>query len=131
MDIPDSYKTKFSKKRFIEALESWPSDVGAPLMLLSALMGEAFEWEKWDKLIPFIKWPDGWEIKARPAFNGAIIRYKVRRNDAKEFSIYLDCYNALGMFTGPYWEAYPIDGDTFRCGLKEVDKLVEAIKESK
>lgn len=121
-----------TKEEIVLAIESWPIRGDEPPRdILSLLAGEAFEWRKWAKEIPFIKWPSGWLIKAVPPYGGAVIRYLIKKPDGQEISVYLDCYCSLGFFTEPYWEAYPINGDTFRCGLNEIYELIDAIENSK
>lgn len=98
-------------------------------------MSVAFEWDKYIAIIPEITFPDGWRIQIIPPYAGAIIRFRAFFND-KEISVYLDGFNILGYYkcendkeSVPYWEAYPIDGDTFRCNMKDVDELINAMKE--
>lgn len=84
------------------------------------------EYKKWEKLIPFIKFPADWEIKIIPPFGGAVLRFVVRRGE-NIVSVYLDCYDRLGSYGEPYWEIYPCKPDTYRCPMNEVDDLLEAI----
>lgn len=90
---------------------------------------ELFEWDKWREEIPFINFPERFEVKIIPPFGGAVARFQVRDKDYKDtwVSVYLDCYDMLGYYEEPYWEIYPYKDDTYRCGMNEVDKLVEAI----
>jgi len=87
------------------------------------------ETRKWVDEIPFIKFSSEWEIQIIPPFTGATVRFRVKKGDA-QVSIYLDCYDKLGYFGSPYWEVYPHEGDTFRCGINETDELLQAIQES-
>ena len=97
---------------------------------------KAFEWKQWPGLIPFIQWPEDVEVKATPPFGGAVIRYNVKLRDVdKEIafvSVYLDCYDLMGVVHAPYWEIFPsIDGYTERFLLSEpVEDMVSAIVES-
>lgn len=84
------------------------------------------EWNKWATEIPYISWPTAWQIKAVPPFHGAIIRYRVKKGD-KDVSVYLDCYDILGVVGEPYWEVYPVEGDVGRCLMNETDRLLEII----
>lgn len=88
-----------------------------------------YEWRKWSREIPYIKFPGNWEVKAIPPFGGAIIRYVIKHeNSNDDISIYLDCYGELGAVGEPYWELYPdIDGDAFRCGMNDIDDLLEKL----
>lgn len=94
------------------------------------------EWERlynargWCDEIPFIPFKQGWLVKPIPPFAGAVVRFLVSTNGKEYVSVYLDCYDQLGIWNSPYWELYPYHGDTFRCSMKEVDKLVEAIETS-
>jgi hypothetical protein len=81
--------------------------------------------EKLD-IIPFIKFPEDWEIQVIPPFGGATARFRVRKNN-KIISAYLDCYDKLGSMGVPYWEIYPYNGDIYRCEMNEVRKLILAI----
>jgi hypothetical protein len=45
-------------------------------------------------------------------------------------SIYLDCLDRLGAMDIPYWAVYPLDGEIFRCGIKESKQLLTAIKKA-
>lgn len=100
----------------------------------SAKMYTAFEWDKYMSTIPEITFPDGWRIKIIPPYAGAIIRF-IASFKNKEISVYLDGFHMLGVYSFkseervPYWEAYPINGDTFRCDMKDVNELIHAMKE--
>ena len=65
------------------------------------------ESQKWTKEIPNINFHEEWDIKITPPFGGAVVRFRV--ND--RVSVYLDCYNRLGVWDGPYWEIYPVNDD--------------------
>ncbi|MFA5760256.1 MAG: hypothetical protein WC877_00575 [Dehalococcoidales bacterium] len=96
-------------------------------MRLSSELSIAAEWKKWTKEIPFVNWPSEWEVKAIPPFGGSIIRYLVRLKQYPDhdISIYLDCYDELGVVGQPYWEIYPAnEGDTYRCLMNDVDELI-------
>jgi hypothetical protein len=92
------------------------------------------EWERmydareWCGKIPFIPFKQGWLVRPIPPFAGAVVRFLVSKNGKTYTSVYLDCYSQLGCWDAPYWEVYPYDGDTFRCNMNEVDRLVEAIE---
>ena len=87
------------------------------------------EYHKWQCEIPFIKFESEWEVKVIPPFGGAVVRFVIQYNN-KRVSVYLDCYDSLGLVGEPYWEIYPYYGDTFRTGMNNVGELVAAIKES-
>lgn len=89
------------------------------------------EYPKWQQEIPYINFPSSWLIKAIPPYNGAIICYNIKhKNYASFVSIYLDCYDELGIMGQPYWEIYPIKDDCYRCYLNEVDSLLSVINQS-
>lgn len=92
----------------------------------------AHEWRKWIDLIPFINWPEEWEVKAIPPFGGAIVRYQVRLkgDDEHVASIYLDCYDELGYYGKPYWEVCPVGEDVGRCDMADIKRLFELIETS-
>jgi len=90
---------------------------------------EVMETVKWVDKIPTINFPTSWAIRVIPPFNGAVVRFRVKKGNAS-VSIYLDCYDNLGIYGSPYWEVYPHNDDVFRCGINEVDRLLKAISES-
>jgi len=88
------------------------------------------EHEKWNKEIPFLKFPTEWMVKVSPPSVGAVVRFQIKKGEAW-VSIYLDCYENLGFYGGkPYWEVYPYNDDTFRCGINDTDELLNAITQS-
>ena len=88
------------------------------------------ESRKWVKEIPFISFNPKWKVKVVPPFTGAVIRFVVSFNN-REISVYLDCYRTLGTCSHPYWEAYPINDDTARFGMNDVDSLIETINKER
>lgn len=88
---------------------------------------ELFEWRKWTKEIPFIKFPASWSIKPMPPFGGAVARFRVMRGEDGPVSIYLDCYEQIGSYEEPYWEVCPFDGDVGRCPMADTKELVRMI----
>lgn len=87
------------------------------------------EHSKWLKEIPYIPIKDGWEVQISPPFAGAVVRFRVKSNES-EVSVYLDCYDRLGIFGSPYWEVYPYDGDVYRVEMNAVDELIKTIQHS-
>ena len=87
------------------------------------------DFRKWADEIPFLKFPEKWEIQISPPWGGAVVRFRIKCGKA-HVSIYLDCYENLGYVGQPYWEIYPYSGDTYRCFLNETDELLKAISES-
>jgi hypothetical protein len=108
-------------------------------MMASIECEEKFEWRKWMTEIPFINFPSNWSIRIIPPMTAAVVRFRVaeREKEDREISVYLDCYNCLGLFTGsdekpePYWEIYPAaDGDVERYEMKDISGLLAGITES-
>lgn len=88
----------------------------------------AYEYEKWIQLMPPLHFKQDWAVRVIPPFGGAIVRFWIDYN-GRHVSCYLDCYNELGFYNGPYWELYPYQDDVWRCGMMETDKLMEKITE--
>lgn len=86
-------------------------------------------WRKEISSIPFIQFPSNWKIQIIPPFGDAVVRFRVKLPSGKEKSVYLDSRESLGVYEGlvPYWEVYPHQGDVIRCGINEVEKLLEYI----
>jgi len=97
------------------------------------IMETEYEWNKWTKEIPNITFKEEWNVKIIPPFGGAIIRFVVNhKEDEKSWiSVYLDCYDELGIFGEPYWEIYPYKyedyEDVCRIEMNNVNKLIEEI----
>lgn len=101
-------------------------------MLTSVKYHRVFESEKWMQLIPAFKIEPDWLIQIIPPFISAIVRFRISKENFKEhkfISVYLDGYELLGYCGGnPYWEVYPVDDDTWRCDMDDIDGLMEGIK---
>ena len=96
---------------------------------LATAMEEEFKWHERSKLIPFLSFPAGWEVKVIPPHTGAIIRFRIRRAYTKEeVSVYLDFDSMLGACDQPYWEVHPYMGDVGRCDLKDTEELIKMIE---
>lgn len=87
---------------------------------------KTMESRRWAEEIPFISFNPKWKVQVIPPFAGAVVRFVVSFEN-KNVSVYLDCYRALGTCDYPYWEAYPINGDTERFHMNDVDSLIEVI----
>lgn len=85
-------------------------------------------WAEKNREIPFIPMKSGWEIKPIAPFGGLFARFQIR-TDAGYKSVYLDWFDRAGCVGQPYWEVYPVRGDTARCLLDEVDELVRLLEE--
>lgn len=93
-------------------------------------IAKSFEWRKWMKEIPYLSFPEHWEVKAIPPFSVGIIRYNIRlkENHDKWASVYLDCYDMAGFVGEPYWEIYPYDDDCMQYLMNETDGLLKGLK---
>ena len=104
------------------------------ISMAQAIVGKGMEYYKWAKEIPFIHFPDKYEVKIIPPFGGAVARFIVQQREWRELgtrSIYLDCYDRLGCFGEPYWELFPCAGDdVYRCRMDDTQALLDAIEES-
>lgn len=85
------------------------------------------DWRGMIERIPFIQFPADWQIQVIPPFAGAVVRFRVKLPDRREKSVYLDFFDRLGCCGQPYWEVYPVRGDTERCLLNEIPELLAAI----
>ena len=103
-----------------------------PLYKARALVETVYEWRKWHGELPYIQFPSDWLVKAIPPFGGAVVRYNIKHKYKPDsfVSVYLDCYDELGIVGEPYWEVYPIDDTCERCSMLEIDKLLELISTS-
>ncbi len=102
-----------------------------------SIIEKKYDWLKWVKEIPFISFRPEWKVRIIPPFNRAIVRFVVSDMTEKKWvSVYLDCYNHLGYYTDaeghpkPYWEVYPVDGDTARCSMNDIKTLLKDIQRS-
>jgi len=98
-------------------------------LLISSQITKEFEYQKWIEEIPFFSLPEDFMIQVIPPFNGAVVRFRIAHKNSpnKYISVYLDCYDLLGIFGEPYWEAYPIGEDVHRVPLKDINELIEII----
>ncbi len=94
------------------------------------LIEKTDEWRKWITEIPFIQFPADYQVQVIPPFQGAIVRFRVKKEGSdKSISVYLDCYEALGCYDGPYWEMYPYEDDTARFNMEDTKGLLKSIAE--
>ena len=98
-------------------------------------------WEYWRSKIPAIIFPSHWQVRVVPPWNGVIARFwvdpigVVPNPEGPIVCVYLDANNRLGCYGdgsgfNPYWEATSRntkDGNPFRCGMHETDKLIDDI----
>ena len=97
-------------------------------------MEKDLRWRDLSRQVPFIRLPDGYEFAPIPPFAGAAARMLVRKTGSENaVSVYLDTDNSLGFWTNgagepePYWEVYPVGGDTGRCEMADAETLVGLI----
>lgn len=89
----------------------------------------AEKWRDFIPPIPFIKFPKDWQVKIIPPFGGAVVRFIVKLPDSEVTkSVYLDCFDRLGIMGCPYWEVYPYKNDVGRCEMADTKKLLQMIK---
>jgi hypothetical protein len=84
------------------------------------------QWIEWIDKIPLIQFPEGWQIQIIPPFSGAMARFRVKKGEDC-ISVYLDVYDQLGFMGQPYWEVYPVEGDTERCYMGDTQGLIKII----
>lgn len=84
------------------------------------------QWHKWVKEVPPIKFDPEWAVKIIPPFGGAMARFLVEAN-GNRVSVYLDVNGSLGFMQEPYWEVYPVDGNTARCVMADTSELIRYI----
>lgn len=86
--------------------------------------------ERWREFlleIPWISFPSSWSVKMIPPFGGATVRFMIRLPCEHVVSVYLDCFDTLGVYCSPYWEVYPVRGDSRRCDMQDVSGLISII----
>jgi hypothetical protein len=93
------------------------------------------KWMEFAGTIPAFPLKPEWFVQMVPPFAGAMARFRIyltaeTEKGAKHVSIYLDAYDALGCVGTPYWEVYPVNGDTERFSLLDTDGLIGSISRS-
>lgn len=90
--------------------------------------------ERWRELreeIPAFTPSPETTIQVIPPSAGATARFIIARKDRpdKNVSVYLDHFDRLGYMGYPYYEAYPIDGDTARFPMTQegMDEMMNEI----
>ena len=88
------------------------------------------KWNEWIPKIPALKFKSKWRVKVIPPFHGALVRFYVEYKGAW-VSVYLDVYDNLGYYCGPYWEIYPmVHNDIERVDMEDAEGLIDNIKKS-
>jgi len=85
-------------------------------------------WREWVERIPNISFPADWRVKIIPPFGGALVRFLVIKGE-KRISVYLDVFERLGFYGGPYWEIYPYGTDVYRVSMENTEELIQKITE--
>lgn len=70
-------------------------------------------WRKHQDDMPYISLPSGYSITVIPPFAGAMLRFSIKYGK-QTYSVYYDVNGSLGYMGVPYYEVYPIAGDTYR-----------------
>jgi len=89
----------------------------------------AQDWRGWCFKIPPIKIPANVKLKITPPYGGAMVRFCMEKDNKEYLSGYLDCFYQLGCYGGPYWDAYPWEGDTIRFAMDDVEGLEKILRE--
>lgn len=91
---------------------------------------------KFIDVMPEIRLPEGWGFQPLPPFSGAVQRFRILTK-IKSYSVYLDCYNLLSVFSledkgfVPHWEVL-LDADESsveRAHIEDFETIIIAIKE--
>jgi hypothetical protein len=91
-----------------------------------AKYGRDNKYHEWAETIPQITFPPNFPVKIIPPFGGAAVRFHAV-DGAAWASVYLDMDNSLGCFPGPYWEVYPVDGDTARFAMDDWRGMMDCV----
>jgi len=79
--------------------------------------------------IPALQFPRNWKITMSPNFGGTTVRFRVgKEGKTGTVSVYLDCHDNVGHMGRPYWEVYPLFGDTARSYMDNTVKLIKDIR---
>lgn len=89
-------------------------------------MERAEDWDGWCKRMPKITVPEGCQIMVIPPNVGAIVRFVIYKGE-KYVSVYFDAFSRLGYCNGPYWEAYPVEGDNRRYAPEDWEPMMADI----
>lgn len=99
--------------------------------MVAVVYDSVFEANRWMCELPYLQFPAHWQVKIYPAFVGAVIRFRVKdakTPDGESISVYFDGYNNLGIEEKPYWEVYPVNGETSRFLLGDEDSMIAEIE---
>jgi len=97
------------------------------------------DWRDEIQQMPWLDFPESWQVQIIPPFGGALARFKVRRDDTPKgqcVSVYYDAHSRLGFMPYSYWEVYPCPSEDMERGEcrrhrhDEVEGLMASIAES-
>ncbi len=119
---------KDDEKKILEILDEYMEEAGSRFQRF--MMDRKLNVMERNKDIPYICFPSNWEVKIIYPFAAAFVRFLVRLKDVDMdgVSVYLDVDDSLGYMGEPYWETYPIDGETERFVMNDVKGLLECIE---
>jgi hypothetical protein len=128
IDIDDYIQSLLDKKdqEFQDKIEKLVNALQMKDVIKRVEVERDYEYEKWTKEIPALNFNKSWDVKIIPPFGGAIIRFIIEKGD-KKISVYLECYNELGVMNKPYWEAYDFNDDPRRFLMNETTELLNYI----
>jgi len=83
-------------------------------------------WTNFYNAMDYIELEQGFSFRVTPPIGGALMRFSIfHKESEREFSVYFDAHNQLGRMDVPYFEVYPVQGDTFRStDIKEIMKAI-------
>lgn len=121
-DVFDAFKQKVitGEVQSFDDINDPAMRVGIMRMVLDEIDGTHFIMQ----LIPSLRFKAEWEVQVLPNFMGSFANFRVNGY----ISVYLDMYNRLGFYGGPYWEV--LDGrtnETYRFKLNDAGRLINLI----
>ena len=98
------------------------------MVTVCASYDKLMETDKWHDAMPYLRFKSDWLVKISTPKMGAVIRYCIKRGKAF-ISVYLDCYDNLGLMGSPYYEVY--DGEEcYRFLINKSDEMMEFINDT-
>ena len=86
------------------------------------------EYLHWVDMIPSFNFDLSWNVQIIPPFGGAIIRFHILGKERERLiSVFLDCYDNLGLVGEPYWEVYNFKDKPVRFLLARSKELMDYI----
>jgi len=83
-------------------------------------------WTNFYDAMEYIELEQGFSFRVVPPIGGALMRFLIfHKESERDFSVYFDAHDQLGSVGQPYFEVYPVQGDTFRStDIKEIMKAI-------